>query len=59
MNTKLNPRELARKLISSMISHDSEEWPPSCLAIVYQPVRPTYLPELDPEKYKTQDATKL
>lgn len=59
MKPKINSRELVQKLISAMISHDSEEWPPSCLAIVYQPIRPTHSPVYNLEEHKIQDTSKL
>lgn len=30
----------AKALVANMVSHDAEEWPPTCIVLAYQPMRP-------------------
>ena len=55
MKQSTNVRKLVQKLLSSMISHDIEEWPPNCVALIYQPVRPAYLSENNLEECLSED----
>lgn len=41
MNTQKSiTAHLAQNLVSKMIKRDMSGWPPDCLALTYQPVRP-------------------
>lgn len=40
MKTPVDFKKIAENLAAKMISHDAEEWPPSCIFFAYQPVRP-------------------
>ena len=51
--------EVVKKLVSTMITQDSEEWPPSCLAILYQPVRPFRSKERNTEDQSVNDSHPL
>ena len=33
-------KAIAKSAIHVLITHDMEEWPPSCLGLLYQPMRP-------------------
>ncbi len=33
-------KDLAKKIASSMIRQEKRGWPPGCIALSYQPVRP-------------------
>lgn len=33
-------KNATKALINRMVTQDSEEWPPTCLILAYQPVRP-------------------
>lgn len=32
--------EVTRKIVSGMAEDESREWPPTCLILAYQPIRP-------------------
>ncbi len=33
-------KKLPQTIINKMVKQDSDEWPPTCLLLAYQPVRP-------------------
>ncbi len=33
-------QKIIRTAVQAMITHDMEEWPPSCFGLLYQPMRP-------------------
>lgn len=33
-------KEMSKKLVSAMITHDLAGWPPDCMILTYQPIRP-------------------
>lgn len=39
-----NPKEIiknvSKQVVSTMIKHDITGWPPDCLMLAYQPIRP-------------------
>lgn len=53
-----NPQEKVKKivqnLVSQMIDRDTDEWPPQCSFITYQPKRPLHV--RDETATKTEDA---
>lgn len=34
-------KNAAKALVANMVEHDAEEWPPTCIVLAYQPMRPT------------------
>lgn len=37
---KEKSEKIVKKVISAMVDKETREWPPTCLAFIYQPVRP-------------------
>lgn len=35
-----NLRSITKSAVQAMITHDMDEWPPSCFGLLYQPIRP-------------------
>lgn len=34
-------KKTAKALVTKMVEHDTDEWPPTCIVLAYQPMRPT------------------
>lgn len=39
-NPKETIKNVSKQVVSTMIKHDITGWPPDCLMLAYQPVRP-------------------
>lgn len=40
MNDSKKSKNFVKHLITSMIDKETREWPPHCVSLLYQPVRP-------------------
>lgn len=37
-------KNAAKALVANMVAQDAEEWPPTCIVLAYQPMRPIQQP---------------
>ena len=45
MKKQIDSSRMIKSMVSSMVEHNMEEWPPNCPFLTYQPVRPQHLLE--------------
>lgn len=39
-NLQEHIKNATKALVANMVAHDAEEWPPTCIVLAYQPMRP-------------------